>query len=329
MKHLEPKSILALVLVAALLCPAAAATGGQGQSPLEKAGAYVLRQVPSPQVGSTGGEWAVLGLARSALGVEQSWYNGYLGALEQTLRDKQGLLSSRKYTEYARVALAVTALGGQAESVAGYDLLAPLADYDRVVAQGVNGAIYALIALDNQPSTHWETERERYVQYICASQLPDGGWALSGDRADPDLTAQALQALAPHRKQQPQAVLQGEACLQELWQGGGFVTLEAYAQAILAHCALGKRPPKALVEEFLSFQGSDGSFAHVKGGAADQMATEQGLCALVALDRVQKGLPSFYDMGHGAPPWRELLLAAPAVAALAPACALGLFAPAG
>ena len=36
------------------------------------------------------------------------------------------------------------------------------------------------------------------MQAILNAALPDGGWALSGSEADPDMTAMAIQALAPY-----------------------------------------------------------------------------------------------------------------------------------
>ena len=44
-----------------------------------------------------------------------------------------------------------------------------------------------------------QTSREALVAYILDKQLSDGGWALSGDSADPDMTAMAVQALAAYR----------------------------------------------------------------------------------------------------------------------------------
>ena len=44
--------------------------------------------------------------------------------------------------------------------------------------------------------TVWLT-REKLIQVILDAQLTDGGWDLSADKADPDMTAMAIQALAP------------------------------------------------------------------------------------------------------------------------------------
>ena len=38
-----------------------------------------------------------------------------------------------------------------------------------------------------------QTSREGLVKYILDKQLKDGGWAYSGDKTEPDMTAMALQ----------------------------------------------------------------------------------------------------------------------------------------
>lgn len=41
-------------------------------------------------------------------------------------------------------------MGKDPQNVAGFDLLLPLGDFDETVSQGVNGAIFALLALDSK-----------------------------------------------------------------------------------------------------------------------------------------------------------------------------------
>ena len=113
-------------------------------------------------------------------------------AVIKAVQDAGGELSDKKFTEYSRVILALTAIGKDPADVGGYDLLAKLADMDKVTYQGLNGAIFALIALDSAgyevPAAAEDanqTSREALVAYILDKQLSDGGWALSGDSADP------------------------------------------------------------------------------------------------------------------------------------------------
>ena len=68
-----------------------------------------------------------------------------------------------------------------------------LNDFDKVVSQGINGAVYALIALD---SKEYNSDlRAKYLEFILEKQHADGGFGLSDD-SDIDVTAMTLQALA-------------------------------------------------------------------------------------------------------------------------------------
>lgn len=288
---------LAAALTLGTALPALGAQAADIDQALNRTAAYVSAAVPSPQVASIGGEWAVLGLARCGQ-LTQSQRTAYLTALKTTLEETQGVLSQRKYSEYARVVLALTALGEDPQSVGGYDLTAPLLDTEMVEWQGINGPIFALLALNSGNYAGTEA-KEYYLQVILQAQGTDGGWSLAGSKGDPDVTAQALQALAPYEATDPEAaraIERGFGCLEALFQNGSFVTSESCAQALIAYAALDRTAPQALVEELLSYQQSDGSFAHLPGGKSDLMASEQALCALTALARQERNLFPLYDM---------------------------------
>lgn len=326
MKH-PIRRLLALLLTVALFSsyPAfAQSSQADWSSALAAAAAYVQHAVPNPQVGSVGGEWAVIGVACSGVKTSQAWYDTYLQNLTQTVTQQKGILSTRKYTEYARVALALTALGKDPRDVGGHDLLAPLEDFEQTASQGINGAVFALIALDSGDYDAPSGLRDRYLQMILSAQLSDGGWSLSGEQADPDVTAMALQALAPYGSSCASvqgAISQGLARLDALQKAGSFSTLESYSQTVLALCALGIQPEQSLLEEFLSFQRADGSFSHTKGGLSNLMASEQGLCALAALARKEAGASSLYKPAgmNSSPSSVQAAAVIPGLAALIPA----------
>lgn len=319
MKQLVRRS--AAWLLALILVLSAAPFAGAAETPLERTAAYVQRTVSSPAVSSVGGEWAVLGLSQAGL-LPAGYGAVYYQNLCDQLEEHAGTLSATKYTEYARVVLALAALGYDPASVNGYDLLAPLADYDKVVRQGINGAVWALIALQSLGDcTAWELEgdvlvsaNEKYAGNILESQLPDGGWSLSGKApADPDVTAMALTALAP-RQDASEAVSKGLACLSALQNSDGSfgspANAESCAQVVLALGALGvsaadsrfikggSSPSAAL----LAFARADGSFSHLYGGEANQMATEQALCALTSLRRQETGESGFFTVTESRAP---------------------------
>ena len=282
--------------------------------------ARICEAVPSPMVGSVGGEWAVIGLARSDTSVPAGYFEGYYAQLLAYVTAHDGVLSDRKYTEYARVILALTALGANPADVAGYNLLAPLGDYDKTIWQGINGPIWALIALDSGeydvPVSAADTQatRQLYVDAILAAQCPDGGFSLAGgETGDPDITGMALQALAKYQTQEKvaAAVSKALACLSGLqredgcFETDGAPTLESTVQVAVALCELGiplgdARFVKAggsLADGLMLFYNGEGSFSHsLTEGGDDLMATEQAFYALVAADRAGQGRQSLYRM---------------------------------
>lgn len=324
MTHLKQRALPLLLALCLTLGLAVQASAAKADAALTDTARTVLTAVPSPQVGSIGGDWAVLGLARSGYAVPESWYRTYYAAVEDHVKTCRGVLHEKKYTEYSRLILAVSAIGKDPRNVAGYDLTTPLGDFDQTVWQGVNGPVWALIALDcrnypvpQNPQAKTQATRQRYVDEILARQLSDGGWSLSGSAADPDLTAMALQALAPYRTQTAvaQAVNRGLACLSGLQQSDGALSAwggtnaESTAQVIAALCALDLslddprfvKNGHTLLDGLLTFRRSDGSFLHTAGGGgSSQMATEQALLALAALQRAETGRKGLYQMTDAA-----------------------------
>lgn len=155
MKNKQKKSrIMAtgLIVIMMFVWPAAAwgdESSDQLQTALPATGTWLVRTVNQPTCSTVGGEWAVLGLSRSGYAVPPGWYDIYYQNVLAALQAADGVLSTRKYTEYSRVILALTAIGKDPADVGGYNLLTWLGDYDKVVAQGINGPVFALLALDS------------------------------------------------------------------------------------------------------------------------------------------------------------------------------------
>lgn len=263
-----------------------------------------------------GSEWLVIALARSGRDVPDSYYDSVVKAVQSA----KGQLSDKKSTEYARTILALTAIGKDPTDVGGYDMLARLADMDDVTYQGINGAIFALLALDSgkydvpaAAEGGTQVTRDGLVAYILAQQLSDGGWALSGTSADPDVTAMALQALAPYRtgdETVDAAVDKGVQLLSDmqLSDGGysswGTLNSESCAQVLIALATLGIDPVSdsrfvknglTVLDALLAYAVS-GGFRHTVDGEADAIATEQALCALTSYARLLDGKTALYDM---------------------------------
>ena len=311
------KWILAAALSAVLLVCLTVTASAAGLTPetvLADTAVCVLERTPAPSVGAVGGEWAVLGLARSGHALPEEYCARYYKEVEHYAAERGGVLSTAKYTEYARVSLALTAIGKDPRQVGGTDLLAPLGDYRKVVRQGANGAAWALIALDaggyavpEAPGAAVQATRQLYVDFLLEAQLPEGGWSL-GTTADPDLTGMALTALAPYRdraavEQAAEQALERMSALQE--GSGGFSTAESTAQMLVALTAWDISPEDGrfvknghtLLDGLLAYALPGGGFCHTAAQTApDPMATEQALYALAAVCRARAGNTFLYDM---------------------------------
>ena len=240
-------------------------------------------------------------------------YADYYAQVEAKVKETEGVLSDRYYTEYARVVLAVTAIGKDAADVAGYDLVAPLTDVEKVASQGINGVIYALLALDSGSYEADADVRAQYVEQILAAQLDDGGFTYMEEYpADPDLTAIALQALAPYRADAAvaAAIDRALACLSGMQRSdGGFMSwgessAESTAQAIIALCTLGidlrdsrfVKDGSSLLDNLMTFQLASGGFCHTADGDYNALATVQSLLALAAVQCAEAGERALYQV---------------------------------
>ena len=322
------KKVLSLLLALLLLvgtAPAAFAAVDNAtlNSAVTGTAAFIYSTTPSPQVGSIGGEWAVLGLARSGYSVPEKYYQDYYATVEKYVQDCKGVLHDKKYTEYSRVIVALSAIGADARSVGGYDLTKPLGDYDKTIWQGLNGPIWALIALDsrNYPEPTVGI-RQRYIQRILDCQNPDGGWSLFGGTtaaesynvSDPDITGMALQALAKYQSQPAVAKATQEAldCMSKKQQSdGGFSSMgdsnaESIVQMIVALAELGisqddtrfVKGGVSMLDALMKFRQSNGGFNHTTSGSGNnQMTAEQAFYGLVAVQRQRSGKNSLYRMG--------------------------------
>ena len=318
MKRSGSKLLCILLLLSLLLSLTAC---GKPETQLEKTAGYLQAQIAEPGTGSVGGDWLIFGLARSGVKVPQKYFDAYYENVEAAVREKNGVLSDRKYTEYSRTVLALTAIGKNPADVAGFDLLKPLADFEQVTKQGINGTIFALLALDSgnyempeDPDAAVQATRQMYVDELLARELPDGGWTLAGGEPDVDITAMTVQALAKYREQPDAAaaVERGLAVLSSLQEpDGGYVSWgssnsESVAQVIVALTELGvplddERFTKngiTVEDALLRFAQENGAFVHVRDGSGgdDEMATEQAFYALAAIHRAETGETTLYDM---------------------------------
>ena len=237
--------------------------------------------VSDPAFGSMGGEWAALVLGRAGRMTEE-WKTKYLAAVKtsfdnvsETLK-AQNKLHRTKLTENSRAIIGLYSAGADVTDFNGWNLCAPLAgdnvggdkteesaDYTATLKQGINGPIYALIALDyagynsegetkvtNVTEENTTTLRDDYLNYILSKEIPGGGWALFGDSADPDITMMAVQALSKYTYlpevndavERALTVMSSKQNAQGGYSSWGSVNAESISQVICGLTMLGIDP---------------------------------------------------------------------------------------
>ena len=282
-------------------------------------GDYLVK-TGTPKAGSIGGEWKALGLARSGRDVP-SVDDYYASVVEYVKKyaDAQEHLDG-KPTESARIILALTAIGKDVTSVGGHDLLKGLNSMDYIKSQSVNGPVWTLLALDSYDyATSGDVTRDKLVEAILATQLPDGSWPVMKSKkiADIDMTAMAIQALAPYYSKNEAVKAAVDKALTFLSgaqaQDGGFAenvggtkSSESAAQVLVALCAM-KIDPMAdsrfiknnhtVLDALCVYYVTGGGFKHEATGDLNGMATEQGYYALAAYYRMKANQSFLYDMG--------------------------------
>ena len=278
--------------------------------------------------GSSVSDWTALAMARAEVADDYAGYLTRLQAYVERQYAENGCLHEVKATEYHRIALTAAALGGDPTAFGtkpdgtAIDLVAE-GTYnwqgDDLGGQGLNGWIFALLAVDAVNAdipAGARYSRQDMLDAIVSAQLPEGGFSLGGGEMDVDITAMALQALAPYQAELPEVI---DAALNALssaqlptggFESWGAQSSESCAQVLLALCELNIDPEtdarfqKAsgnVVTALLSFCTADGGIAHQQGGQADAMAGEQAMQALMALHLRQQGLGRFFDLTNAQP----------------------------
>ena len=288
--------------------------------------AKLAATVTEPVFGTTAGEWTVLSLARgNYYAKDNAYFTGYYDRIVQTVNttaasvNMSGALHKNKSTENSRLIVALSAIGKDATSVGDWNLVEAYSanGLTWIKKQGLNGTIWALIALDsNNYATSDTTIRQQCVDSILSLQHDDGGWALQANKtyaSDPDVTGMALTALYPYRDQPAVAAACEEAfaCLSAMqhdngtFASGGSECAESCAWVIVATTTWGINPDtdsrfikngKSVVDGLLAHYLSDSAtFQHAVGAGSNAMATDQSCYALVAYDRFINGKKALYD----------------------------------
>ncbi len=242
-----------------------------------------------PDLAGEEGEWYAIALCQGDFSVDLTKYAVALTAFFSE-EERQNPV------ERQRCALALLAMG--IEQPAGQTA------QETIGKQGVMSVIFGLHLLQNGAVC---SDHSAYsvAEQLVSLQLADGGWAVSGQYGDVDVTAMALQALAMQKDTWVNAIDRGVAFLQskQLPDGGfksyGVSNSESVSQVIIALTALGMDPRNeesfpGILQAWERFRLEDGRFAHVLGGEANGHACAQALLAYVAMWRLENNLEGLY-----------------------------------
>lgn len=290
---------------------------------------YIQNNVPAPVVASDRGEWAVLGLARAGVELSDAYIQAYYGKVVAYVQKNMGadgvLLDPESHnptvTDNERIILALTAIGKDPANVGGKNLLAALQNKDIMQVTNtsdtdINGLVFGLLALN---SGNYTQDSYWLVQAILTQQNEDGSWSSSADTkpvGDVDMTAMALQALAPYYNEGGDTTVNAavDKALQWLsakYKNTGYTSAESCAQVVVALSALQLNAnsdssfvktvdgaPTSVLGDLLRYYLGEGQgFKHAASGmTADQKATEQALYAMAAYERYCRRTKALYDM---------------------------------
>lgn len=182
---------------------------------------------------------------------------------------------------------------------------------DSIGQLGIMSYVFAL-HLFNNGCTSSDHTAASVTDQLLSMQLSDGGWAVSGQYSDPDVTSMTIQALAygydvnervKNACDNALAFLSKRQNDDGCFSSYGVKNAESTAQVIIAASSLGidlkndKRFIKngnTVIDGLLKFRMPDGSFRHKEGGEYSSMATIQALSAFIAIDRKETGRSIFY-----------------------------------
>lgn len=288
--------------------------------------------------GSSLCDWLAIGIGRS--GYKED-YTSYRAAVIEKLerQEKEKNSNAASVTELQRMALTIAALGGDPSGVTASDRnlvkesVYGVKNVNVLQKNGLNGLIWGLLLADScryQIPEESAVNRRTMLHALLSAQKRDGSFSMEkkDKTGDVDITAMALQAMAPYyksgrrisSKKIDKAVERGLNWLSgQQKESGGFASwdtenAESCAQVILALCSLNIdlqqserfiKNNHTVLEALLTYQQEDGGFAHSFGmqnreegeesSLSDGMATQQAYCALTAIVRYYEGSRRFYD----------------------------------
>ncbi len=265
-----------------------------------------------------GDEWNIFTVLRAGGSISQEKLDIYYESVANQLK-KATFSRKFRYTDAARVAITLAAMGKDLTDVDGVNLMKMIYNDElktKMSKDTSNCPIWGLIALDCQnaeiPSDAVWT-REKLIDLILSYQTAEGGFGLIDNKTSSiDMTGMALQALAPYREQENVKPAFDKALKhfkENMTPEAGFTDAGkenscTVAQVLTALTAAGIDPlnkengftvgNKNIIKNLHTYKGEQG-FLWQTGLKPDVMATQQVTYAMEAYRRFAENENRLYD----------------------------------
>lgn len=248
-------------------------------------------------------EWYILTLSQEE---EDYDFSSYEAALTEYIKTN----TVRSASSRLKYALVLHAIGSTDSYIT--DTL-----NNSIGEQGIMSWIYGLHIMNNGYLCDAYTT-EDVLKKLLSLQHEDGGWSISGESGDVDVTAMTVQALAPHCGTNPEVETAVECALALLssrqkddgdYASYGVNNPESTSQVLIALSSLGIdcmederfiKNEKTLFDGITKYRLPDGSFCHREGDASNDTATVQAYTSLLSYIRMTDGKYPFYILNPAA-----------------------------
>ena len=239
---------------------------------------------------SNANEWRVMALSKAGLLSDEQKQEFFKSEEEKV----KGSLKATS-CETSIISLALT--GNSVTDIAGKNLLDLLSEANGLDA--INSQMYALIALDMHDFALSEEasaklDKDEIIKSIIDAQKEDGGFSYSSEwPSDVDMTAMAIQALAPYKTSEnvSESISKAKDFILNKLENDEITSAESFSQVLMALFALGSDEFDAgtldkVTSGLLSYYNGDGRFCY--NCEANEFSTTQSYYALVSLNSYLK-----------------------------------------
>lgn len=242
-------------------------------------------------------EWYAMALSQYKVDFDFFQYNNALN----TYLDNETIKSATSRIKYALTLFAI----GDTDNI----YITKTID-EAIGEQGLMSLVFGLHLMNN---TEYKSDYAlEILNKILDAQLPDGGFAVTGNNGDVDVTAMTIQALAYYDNFDANTHTAIEKAVEFLskrqqedgdFKSYGVANPESTAQVLMALCSLGIDPAedirfikneKTVMDGIIKYKLDDGSFSHTLGGDTNRNSTIQAFYSFVALWRYYNKFTPFY-----------------------------------